>query len=105
MRLLQELPQRPPVLDEAKVLADAVNLDDFGAGGSLRLAGELATRGHGISSVARGWETRHDYGYWRSRLNDGFHFAASRAIARRRLDNARRLFEMLAEERDEDGDG
>ncbi len=101
-RLLHETPQRPPVLEEAKLLADAVNLDDFGAGGALRQLAELAVRGDGIDTLLGAWDKGQEYGYWRARLNDGFHFPAVRRLARRRLDNARRVFEMLDEERRED---
>jgi len=34
-RVLQEMPHRSPMLDEAKLLADAVNLEDFGVIGLL----------------------------------------------------------------------
>ena len=34
-RILQEMPHRSPMLDEAKLLADAVNLEDFGVIGLL----------------------------------------------------------------------
>ena len=102
-RLLHETPHRPPVLEEAKLLADAVNLDDFGVIGAMTQAAELALRGEGSGGLAESWVKRCEYGYWTARLADGFHFPAVRRIARRRLDNARRLFEMLAEEREEDG--
>ena len=101
-RLLHETPARPPVLEEAKLLADAVNLDDFGAGGALRQLAELAARGEGVETLAAAWRKGSEYGYWRARLADGFHFPAARRLARRRLDNARRVFEMLEEERRED---
>lgn len=102
-RLLHETPHRPPVLEEAKLLADAINLDDFGVIGAMTQAAELALRGEGAASLAESWHKRCEYGYWSARLADGFHFPAVRRIARRRLDNARRVFEMLDEEREEDG--
>jgi hypothetical protein len=102
-RLLFELPQRPPILEEAKLLADAVNLDDFGMHGLLRQTAEFALGGEGIAQLAIGWQKRLDYGYWQARLNDGFHFEPVRDMARRRLDHARHAFEMLARERREDG--
>lgn len=101
-RLLYETPQRPPVLEEAKLLADALNLDDFGATGLLRQAIELGLRGDGVDRLAEGWEKRTAYGYWEARINDGFHFPQVRNIARRRLANAMRVADMLAEERRED---
>ena len=103
-RLLHETPGRPPVLEEAKLLADAVNLDDFGAGGALRQLAELAVRGEGVDTLLDAWHKGRDYGYWQARLADGFHFPAVRRLARRRLDNARRLFDLLDEERAEDAE-
>ncbi len=105
IRLLQESPHKPPVLEEAKLLADATNLDDFGVVGVLKHAAEAGRRGGGIDALAKNFAKQLEYGYWQARLADGFHFAASRSIARRRLDNARRLFGMLDEERREDDTG
>src|SRR5690606_29720222 len=101
-RLLYETPQRPPVLEEAKLLADALNLDDFGAVGLLRQAIELGLRGDGVDRLAEGRDKRTAYGYWDARINDGFHFPQVRNIARRRLANAKRVVDMLDEERRED---
>ena len=41
-------------------------------------------------------------GYWDARLKDGFHFAAVRDIARRRLDHARQATALLKQELAED---
>jgi hypothetical protein len=102
-RLLQELPQRAPMLDEARLLADAVNLDDFGLTGLIVQVIQLARQGDGVAQVADGCEKREQYGYWDARLRDGFHFESVRAIARRRLDHARAACNMLREELSEDG--
>jgi hypothetical protein len=102
-RLLQELPQRAPMLDEARLLADAVNLDDFGLTGLVTQVIQLARQGEGVVQVADGCEKREQYGYWDARLRDGFHFEPVRAIARRRLDHARAACNMLREELSEDG--
>ncbi len=103
IRLLQEMPHRPPVLEEAKLLADAVNLDDFGTVGLFAAAARQGSSGAGAAEVARGFVRRQEYGYWQARLNDGFHFTLSRSIAQRRFDNARRLIDALLEELAEDG--
>jgi hypothetical protein len=103
IRLLQELPQRAPMLDDARLLADAVNLDDFGVTGLLVQAIQLGRRGDGVAQVAEGCEKREQYGYWDVRLRDGFHFEPVRAIARRRLEHARAACRMLGDELNEDG--
>src|SRR3954452_20162320 len=101
-RLLHELPHRAPMLDEARVLADAVNLEDFGITGLIQQAIQLARQGEGLAQVADGAEKREQYGYWNARLKDGFHFGPVRQMAMRRLENARTAANLLAEERAED---
>ena len=101
-RILQEMPHRSPMLDEAKLLADAVNLEDFGAIGLLGQAITIARAGEGITQIAEGCDKREQYGYWDARLKDGFHFEAVRQIALRRLQNTRELCAMLADELKQD---
>ena len=102
-RLLHEIPHRSPMLDEARLLADAINLDDFGVTGLIMQVIQSARQGEGLTQVADGLEKREQYGYWDARLRDGFHFEPVRQIARRRLDNARHLSLLLATEIKEDG--
>lgn len=102
-RLLHEMPHRSPMLDEARVLADAVNLDDFGAVGLVLQAIQLARQGDGVSQLAEGCEARELYGYWDARLKDGFHFEQVRQIAVRRLENARTVCGLLSAELRDDG--
>ena len=101
-QLLHELPQRTPILDEARLLADAVNLDDFGVTGLILQALHSGRAGAGMTQLADGLEKREQYGYWNARLKDGFHFDAVRQIARRRLENARRAVTLLLDELKED---
>ncbi|HZK81940.1 MAG TPA: hypothetical protein VFC46_12755 [Humisphaera sp.] len=101
-RILREMHQRSPGIDEAKLLTDAVSLDDFGVMGLLRLAVQTARKGGGVSEVTDGIEKRIQYGYWEARLKDGFHFESTQSFARRRLENARKAAELLKAELDED---
>jgi len=101
-RILQELPQRSPVLDEAKLLADAVNLEDFGATGLFAQAIQIGRAGDGVKQIAEGCEKREQYGYWDARLRDGFHFPPIREIARKRLEAARAACKLLTDELSED---
>jgi hypothetical protein len=102
IRLLHELPHRSPVPEEAKLLADAVNLDDFGMVGLLSQMIQLARQGDGINQLLDGAEKREQYGYWDARLKDGFHFEPVRQIARRRVDDARQVAALLIAELRED---
>jgi len=101
-RLLQELPHRSPMIDEAKLLADAVNLEDFGVTGIIQQTVQLTRQGDGLMQVVEGAEKRDQYGYWDARLKDGFHFEPVRQMALRRLENARAAAKLLAEELAED---
>jgi hypothetical protein len=101
-RLLQELPHRSPMLEEAKLLADAVNLEDFGVTGMIQQTVQLTRQGDGLMQVAEGAEKRDQYGYWAARLKDGFHFEPVRQMALRRLENARAAAKLLVEELAED---
>jgi hypothetical protein len=101
-RVLQEMPHRSPMLDEAKLLADAVNLEDFGAIGVIGHAIQLARAGEGVTQLAEGCDKREQYGYWDARLKDGFHFEAVRQIAIRRLSSTRQICAMLAAELKQD---
>lgn len=101
-RLLHEIPQRTPMLDEARLLADAINLDDFGVSGLFLQAVQLGRLGGGLSLVGEGIEKRRQYGYWEARLKDGFHFEPVRQMARKRLAAAIRAADLLSQELRED---
>src|SRR5262249_30392561 len=101
-RLLLETPHRAPMLEDARILADAMNLDDFGLVGLVGQMIQLARQGDGVMQLTEGLEKREQYGYWEARLKDGFHFEPVRQIAKRRLARARQVATMLAEELKED---
>jgi hypothetical protein len=101
-RLLQETPHRQPVLEDARLLADALNLDDFGVVGLVVQMVQIALQGDGVTQFSDAAQAREKYGYWDARLKDGFHFEQVRQIARRRLAHARQVASMLAEEMKED---
>lgn len=101
-RLLHELPQRSPMIDEARLLADAVNLEDFGVTGLFHQAIQLTRQGDGVAQLAEGCEKREQYSYWDARLRDGFHFEPIRHLARRRLEHARQICKLLIDELKED---
>jgi hypothetical protein len=96
------VPHRAPVIDEAKLLADALNLDDFGVIGLVIQTIQLGLQGEGVADLVSASEKREQYGYWDVRLKDGFHFQPIRQIAAKRLDSSRRVAKMLSDELDED---
>lgn len=88
--LLRQLPHRSAAMPEARLLADALNLEDFGVTGLVAMAMNLARHGGGVAQVAENWEKRQQYGYWQAHLKEGFyfHFEPVRQIARQRLESA-----------------
>jgi hypothetical protein len=103
-RVLQEIPQRKPALDEARLLADAINLEDFSVAGLFVQTIELARNGDGVLQLVDGIEKREQYGYWDARLKDGFHFEPVRKLARARLDHVRQVAALLTSELAEDAE-
>ncbi len=97
-RILLQLPQRSASLAEARLLADVVNLDDFGVTGFVTRIIQLAVQGAGMTQVLDAAQKREEYGYWEARLKDGFHFEPIRQIARRRLERARQVHKLLSDE-------
>jgi hypothetical protein len=101
--LLQELPARTPAHDESKLLADVLNLDDFGVGGLFAQVALLTLLGQGVEQFTEAAAKREMYGYWEARLKDGFHFGPTRELAKRRLARARAVLASLNEELAEHG--
>jgi hypothetical protein len=102
-RVLHEMPHRTPVLDEAKLLADALNLEDFGLAGMIAIAIQAGRQGEGLSQIARGIQKREQYGYWEARIKDGFHFEQVRQLAVQRLEESRKWAAALLAEIKENG--
>jgi hypothetical protein len=101
-RVLHEIPHRSPVIDEAKLMADALNLEDFGVIGLVLQTVQLALQGEGVSHLSAALEKREEYGYWEARIKDGFHFEPIRAIAVKRLASTRKVAKLLSDELTED---
>jgi hypothetical protein len=96
--ILLAVPHRIPETEEARLLADALNLDDFGLVGLINRAIQLGRQGDGVHQVAEGNQKRDEYGYWEARLKDGFHFEQVRRLAAKRLENMRKAAKLLDEE-------
>lgn len=101
-RILHEMPHRSPMFDEAKLMADALNLDDFGLTGLMNQVLQAARQGEGLVQIARGAQKREQYGYWEVRLREGFHFEPVRELAVKRLEHARETVNRLIAELQED---
>jgi len=100
--ILREMPQRNTKMEEARLLADSVNLDDFGIIGLISQAMQLSRQNAGVEQVADGFQKRREYGYWEARLKDGFHYEPLRKLAKDRLKYATQVVDLLLAELKED---
>jgi len=100
--ILREMPHRNTRMNEAKLLADSVNLDDFGITGLIMQAMQMSRQNAGVEQVADGFQKRREYGYWEARLKDGFHYEPVRKLARQRLKYACEMLDLLLAELKED---
>lgn len=103
VQLLQQVYQRHPDGELAMLLADTLNLEDFGVSGLVSLAVATGRQEGTVVQVAEGCVKRDQYGYWEARLKDGFHFEPVRQLARKRLEQARKVAALLVAELKEDG--
>jgi hypothetical protein len=83
--LLRAACQKSPPTPEARVLADAVNLEDFGVTGLLLSFARLLNTGQGVEQLRESITKRDQYGYFSARIQSGFFFASSRKMADSRL--------------------
>jgi HD superfamily phosphodiesterase len=81
---------------EARVLADADNLDDIGVLNVLRQFRQYQIEGRSLDQLLSSWARQREYRYWDARLNDGFHFQATRELARARLSAVEELMSALS---------
>jgi hypothetical protein len=98
IRILQEHRKRDAALAEARVLADALSMEEFGLVGLWNQSRAFHASGKSLEQLIKLWKAQHDYGYWESRLRDGFHYDASRRAAAERLGQMRGIYERLQRE-------
>lgn len=98
INILQEQRRRDTKLPEARLLSDALALEEFGLIGLWNQNRLFHASGKSLEQLLRLWKAQHDYGYWESRLRDGFHYEATRRTARDRLGHMKGLYERLQRE-------
>ena len=72
-------------LSEAKILSDAINLDDIGAVGIFNQTRSCALHKKSISQLLNSYKKKADYGYWQARLDESFHFKTAAKLANKRF--------------------
>jgi len=98
LTILKEHRKRDTKSAEAKVLADALAMEEFGLVGLWNQSRQFHSSGKTLEQLLKLWKAQHDYGYWESRLRDGFHYEVSRRAAKERLGQMRGIYERLQRE-------
>jgi hypothetical protein len=98
LNILQEHRKRDTGVPEARLLSDAVALEEFGLVGFWNQNRQFHAAGKSLEQLLKLWKAQHDYSYWESRLRDGFHYEAARRTAKDRLANMKDLYERLQRE-------
>ena len=98
LRILQESRRRNAKMPEARLLADALSMEEFGLIGLWNQNRQFHASGKTLEQLLKLWKAQHDYGYWESRLRDGFHYEAARRCARERLGQMQGIYERLQRE-------
>ncbi len=99
---IREANNRRTELLEARVLAEAEALDEVGTLYVLRQFRQYQAEGRPLQQLVDSWQRQKEYRYWELRLQDGFRYDATRALARRRLEAVDAF--MIALKRDLHGD-
>jgi hypothetical protein len=97
-KILHEQRKRDTRRPEAKILADALALEEFGLIGLWNQSRQFHNSGKTLEQLVKLWKAQHDYNYWESRLRDGFHYEVSRQAAKQRLTQMNGLYERLQRE-------
>ena len=80
---------------EGRIVAEAIHLDEVGLLYLWRLIRRYTLDGKGTRAVVERWRREHEYHYWTSRLQDEFHFDATRRLAQERVETYARFMEDL----------
>jgi len=76
---------RRTTLLEAQILAEAENLDELSVVYVLRQYRQYQAENRALAQLVDTWRRQQEYRYWEVRLNEGFRWETTRALARQRL--------------------
>ncbi len=96
--ILAEQRKRDTKLPEAKLLADALSMEEFGLIGFWNQCRQFHASSKSLEQLLKLWKAQHDYGYWDSRLREGFHYEITRTAAKERLAHMKGIYERLQRE-------
>ena len=83
---------------EARLLGDAIALDEMGAIYIVQQMRNYAAEGRDLAQFVETWKRQQEYRYWELRLQNGFRCDVSRDLARRRLHAVQQFAESLGSE-------
>lgn len=95
IRAVRQCNDRRTDLPEARILADAENLDDIGPQTICLLIRRLIADGRTLIDLVAAWERQQEYHYWQARIKECFHFPSSRSIADGRYEAMQQFMECL----------
>lgn len=91
---------REPGMAEAKIIAEAENLDDVGLVHMLRQFRLQQAEGRSLEQLLSVWRRQKEYQYWDARIEDSFHFESIKQLARTRLASMDRFMAALEAEQE-----
>jgi hypothetical protein len=84
-RIVRQMNNRRTDLLEARILADAENLDAIGPHSVCVMMRKIGAEGKTLADLTALWQRQNEYKYWTARIKDGFHFESTRRLAQTRL--------------------
>lgn len=98
--IIRESHRKDARLPEARLLSDALALEDVGLIGMWNQMRSIAAKGRSLEHFIRLWKTQQEYGYWEARLRDSFYFAESQQVAQQRLAEMAPIYARLAQQQE-----
>ena len=98
LRVVRSAQDRTTNSIEARIVADACSLQEFGVLSLWPMIRRGMLEGKAVQTILDTWNRKKEYHFWEARLNDSFHFEPVREIARRRLERLERLMADLKEQ-------
>ncbi|HSW46327.1 MAG TPA: HD domain-containing protein [Phycisphaerae bacterium] len=83
-RIVRTCNQRSPALLEARILAEADNLDQIGPQAVCMIVRKQIAEGHTLADMLRAWRRQEQYRYWPAWIKECFRIPSVRLLAERR---------------------